>query len=241
MSYHKFTAILIAGCFFLLGCKDTTTSKSVTDGASDSTAVGVEHYFSKGISKELMDDLSAAVIQKNTKYIDTFLKLKPDLNQLNSLGETPLTLSTTLGEREIVEKFINSGANVDFPNQFGRTALHKAIIHLHNDQAPEIVSLLLENGAKTEVLDQYNAPPVYYCLFNLSKPHFDSDIALKSIKMLSALEMYGAKRSTGFGVPGLDKNRLTNQVRMLLNSNAHPLSSNQVEFLESVVDQAGKS
>ena len=240
MGNYHYSAILIGICFFL-GCKDITTKKSMSVGATNSTQRAIGKSVRKGISKELMDDLSTAIIQGNTNYIDTFLKLNPDLNRLNSLGETPLTLAATLGELEIMKRFINSGANVNFQNQFGRTALHKSIIHLQNNQSLDITALLLDNGADTEALDQYSAPPVYYCLFNLSKPYFNSDVGLKSLKMLSTLESHGAKRSIGFKVPGLDKNRLTNQIKVLLNGGTHTLSSNQVELIEKIVDEAGES
>ena len=49
-----------------------------------------------------MDELCSAIVQGNTKYIDTFIKLNPNLNRVNSLGETPLTLAATLGEFDLV-------------------------------------------------------------------------------------------------------------------------------------------
>ena len=156
----------------------------MSDGATNSTHVAVEQSAGNGISKELMDDLSTAIIQGNTKYIDTFLKLNSNLNRLNSLGETPLTMAATLGELEMVKQFINSGAKVNFPNQFGRTPLHKSIIHFQNDESTEIVSFLLKNGADTEILDQNSAPPVYYCLFNLSKPYLFLIILLLKMNQL---------------------------------------------------------
>ena len=241
MGKCSFAAILL-WCCVLLGCKDITTrSSTVSDGATNSNHVAVGQSAGNGISKELMDDLSTAIIQGNKKYIDTFLKLNPNLNRSNSLGETPLTLAATLGELEMVKQFINSGAKVNFQNQFGRTPLHKSIIHFQNNESAEIVSFLLKNGADTEILDQNSAPPVYYCLFNLSKPYFDSDVAMKTMKMLSELEVHGAKRSIGFKVPGLDKNRLINQIKEMLKVDIRSLSSNQVELIERIVDEAGES
>ena len=121
----------------------------MSDGPTNSTHVAVEQSVGNEISKELIDDLTTAIIQGNTKYINTFLKLNPNLNRLNSLGETPLTLAATLGELEMVKQFINSGAKVNFPNQFGRTPLHKSIIHFQNDESTEIVSFLLKNVDKS--------------------------------------------------------------------------------------------
>ena len=64
---------------------------------------------------------------------------------------------------------------------------------------------------------------------------------MKSMKMLSELEVHGAKQSIGFKVPGLDKNRLVNQIKVLLQGDIHSLSSNQVELIERIVDEAGES
>ena len=68
----------------------------MSDGPTNSTHVAVEQSVGNEISKELIDDLSTAIIQGNTKYINTFLKLNTNLNRLNSLGETPLTFADTL-------------------------------------------------------------------------------------------------------------------------------------------------
>jgi hypothetical protein len=64
------------------------------------------------------------------------------------------------------------------------------------------------------------------------------------MKMLSELEVHGAKRSIGFKVPGLDKNRLINQINQIkemLKGDIRSLSSNQVELIERIVDEAGES
>ena len=90
-----------------------------------------------------------------------------------------------------MKQFVNAGAEVNFPNHLGRTPLHKTIIHLENKHASRIVTHLLQSGAKPDPVDQYGAPPIYYCLFNLSKPYLDSDIAVTSITILSSLESTG--------------------------------------------------
>ena len=63
----------------------------MSDGATNSTHVAVEQSVGNEISKELIDDLSTAIIQGNTKYINTFLKLNTNLNRLNSLGAVSYT------------------------------------------------------------------------------------------------------------------------------------------------------
>lgn len=227
-----FVSIGIA--FGFVGCGEPTVDLPKTNLSTDLPA-------RKDVSDTLMDELCSAIVQGNTKYIDTFLKLNPNLNRVNSLGETPLTLAATLGEFDLVKQFVNAGAEVNFPNHLGRTPLHKTIIHLENKHASRIVTHLLQSGAKPDPVDQYGAPPIYYCLFNLSKPYLDSDIAVMSMTILSSLEKHGADRSAGFDVPGMDTHRLVDQAKALLDGGINTLSSNQVELLNAVVSEAGRS
>jgi hypothetical protein len=205
-----FVSIGIA--FGFVGCGEPTVDLPKTNLSTDLPA-------RKDVSDTLMDELCSAIVQGNTKHIDTFLKLNPNLNRLNSLGESPLTLAATLGEFDLVKQFVNAGAEVDFPNHLGRTPLHKTIIHFENKHASRIVSHLLQAGAKPD--------PV--------------DIAVTSMKILSTLEKHGADRSAGFDVPGMDTHRLVDQAKALLDGGIRTLSSNQVELLKAVVSEADRS
>ena len=160
---------------------------------------------------------------------------------MNSLGETPLTLAATLGDFELIVQLIESGADINYPNRFGRTALHKAIIHFEKESAKQIVLFLIKSGANVDTLDKYNAPPIYYCFFNLSKPYLDAGIAATNLVMIANLEEKGASRSAGLSIDGLDKERLTRKANDLLGLRSHTLSSNQVELLKAIVKDANPS
>jgi len=61
------------------------------------------------------------------------------------------------GTRSEVERAIRAGANVNAANENGWTALHFAA--LYNDD-PEVVKLLLENGANIDARDEYGDTPL---------------------------------------------------------------------------------
>ena len=62
-----------------------------------------------------------------------------------------------------------------------------------------------------------------------------------SMTILSSLENHRADRSAGFDVPGMDTHRLVDQAKALLDGGINTLSSNQVELLNAVVSEAGRS
>ena len=226
----------------LVSCSDTNSNQNLSTKAAPAYGENSEVSAPKKIvSDNLYDELFTAIVQSNTNYIGTFLKLNPELNRVNSLGETPLTLAATLGDFALVSQLIESGADINYPNRFGRTALHKAIIHFEKHSAKQIALFLIESGAKVDVLDKYNAPPIYYCFFNLAKPYLDAGIAATNLVMIASLERKGASRSAGLSIDGLDKERLSRKANDLLGSPSHTLSSNQVQLLEAIVKDADPS
>ncbi len=232
-------ASLIIG---FVACSDPASNQSTN--TKDAPTYGASPEASspkKIVSEKLYDEFFTAIVQSNTNYIETFLKLNPELNRVNSLGETPLTLAATLGDFELVVQLIESGADIDYPNRFGRTALHKAIIHFEKESAKQIVLFLIDSGAKVDALDKYNAPPIYYCFFNLAKPYLDTGIAATNLVMISNLEEKGASRSAGLSTDGLDKERLARKANDLLGRRSHTLSSNQVQLLKAIVKDAESS
>ena len=225
-----------------VGCSDPTSNQSINPKEVPAYGDSSEASSPKKIvSENLYDEFFTAIVQSNTNYIETFLKLNPELNRMSSLGETPLTLAATLGDFELVVQLIESGADIDYPNRFGRTALHKAIIHFEKESAKQIVLFLIDSGAKVDVLDKYNAPPIYYCFFNLAKPYLDTGIAATNLVMISNLEEKGASRSAGLSTDGLDKERLARKANDLLGRRSHTLSSNQVQLLKAIVKDADSS
>jgi len=57
---------------------------------------------------------------------------------------------------EIVRLLIKAGADIDFQDSNGSTALHSAVMF----ERSYLVKALLDNGANTEIRDKYNETPI---------------------------------------------------------------------------------
>jgi ankyrin repeat protein len=70
---------------------------------------------------------------------------------------TPLMISAFLTNKEITQYLINHGANVNWQDSYGRTALH----FIAKDIYPDVTDLLLKNGADIEIRSTHdNASPL---------------------------------------------------------------------------------
>ena len=88
-------------------------------------------------SKEQEDDISKYLVEDSGTY-----RLNPDAIKENRLSsETPLHLAAKIGQIEIVELLINSGANINQGDINGATPLHLAAREGHLD----VVKALLAN------------------------------------------------------------------------------------------------
>jgi ankyrin repeat protein len=82
----------------------------------------------------------------NAAVCMTLLYLDADIECLDQDGRTPLARAALKGKRDVCEALIQKGANVNPINIHGNTPL------IHANKYPDIVRLLLENGA-TAVID----------------------------------------------------------------------------------------
>ena len=65
-------------------------------------------------------------------------------------GDTPLISAASMGNRAIVQHFINHKAKLDIQNNHGNTALHMAACHTHNS----VVEQLVKAGAVLDVANE---------------------------------------------------------------------------------------
>lgn len=97
---------------------------------------------------------------------------------------TPLMKASWEGELAIVEYLLAKGANLEYTNADGQTALHEAIGREHAD----VVAFLLAKGAKTEKADVRDFRPIHKAAAAGNVPIIE---LLAKAKASLSPEMYG--------------------------------------------------
>ncbi len=118
-------------------------------------------------------------------------------NANNSIG-CVLHLAVVRNFFEMVEILLNAGADPNQKNDYGETALHLAA--LQKTLGPNrlrIVNLLIDKGAKTDVLDNSNRTVLYAAVFNKA-----GEIVNHLLKLDWSIEIVN-QRETEFGLTTL--------------------------------------
>ena len=133
-----FTALMIAAAFGHLD-----VMKVLLDaGANPNGAVGMTH------PRVIITPLNVAMSPRNKKRLETIDMLIAAGAKVNPpvAEQAPLDNAVTNRDVEMVKAFLDRGADVDSPDQFGRTSLWRAVSD-GNGPDVSIVKLLLEAGA----------------------------------------------------------------------------------------------
>ena len=111
-------------------------------GADPNGVAGLSHPIA------IITPLSAAVSRRNKKRLETIDMLIAGGAKVNSPNalQPPLDTAVINRDAEMVKAFLDRGANVDWPDQFGRTVLWRAVSDANGPDV-SIVKLLLEAGA----------------------------------------------------------------------------------------------
>jgi ankyrin repeat protein len=98
-----------------------------------------------------------AVRDGNVERVRALIAEKPErVRQVDAVGNAPLHLAVAANNLEMVRVLVQSGSPVDARNGNGRTPAVIALFGLHrwwrNEEKPEILDFLLENGAEYTLL-----------------------------------------------------------------------------------------
>ena len=111
-----------------------------------------------GCAVQAPPELFTAITEGDLDYIKTTLEENPKFaNSKDESGYTPLILAAGMGNKDLCEVLIASGANLEAKGEHG-TALHEAAIGNHKD----IVELLISKGANVNAKDNSGNTPLYY-------------------------------------------------------------------------------
>jgi ankyrin repeat protein len=93
----------------------------------------------------------------NLHVLDLVLALSPQLDLCDARGATALFYAAA-GRTEVVRRLIQRGADVDLPDQTGKSPLMVAVLMNH----PDTVGLLLAAGADVNHRDHVGATALFY-------------------------------------------------------------------------------
>jgi ankyrin repeat protein len=96
------------------------------------------------------------------EIVRLLLDLGADVNAADYFGETPLHRAVSRGNVDIVVLLLERGAYVNTKNNDGKTPLSEGISR--KSITPEIVSLLLESGAKPDVSDNQDMTSLHWAV-----------------------------------------------------------------------------
>ncbi|KAK6839219.1 hypothetical protein PG987_005085 [Apiospora arundinis] len=142
---------------------------------------------------------------------DILAKSGADPNLRDRHGQTPLMMAAASSDTKMLKRLLDCGADVNLQDNDGDTALHSLANRGKNDEAVEMISLLCDNGANTELENDIGNTPL------VQTTSCDNITALKSLMSKGAT--LTAKNQLGSSVLHLASLYSCTQVmRFLFNS-----------------------
>jgi len=148
----------------LAGCGDSSTRTTEVNPEAGSGDVGIS-------APEV--DLHTAVISGDTDAVRQHIQAGSDLNVADPFGgSSPLITAATFGRTAIARLLIEAGADVNFTNADGATALHSAAFFCR----PDIVDALLDAGIDKSIVNNYGSSAYTSVAgpFDQVKPFYDA-------------------------------------------------------------------
>lgn len=128
---------------------DEAANEALYAASSESNVTAVRAALAKGGDPNYLKHdrsiLSWSAQNGNAEVVQALLEGKPKLNELDSIGFTPLMWAADRGNTEIVKVLLKAGADPNVVNKDGATALIFATNH--SPANPELVRALIEGKA----------------------------------------------------------------------------------------------
>lgn len=118
-------------------------------------------------------DIHTAVISGDIEVVRQHIQAGSDINAADPFaGSSPLITAATFGKTDIAKVLIAAGADVNFTNGDGATALHSAAFFCH----PEIVDALLSAGVDKSIVNNFGSTALasVEAPFEQVKPFYDA-------------------------------------------------------------------
>jgi ankyrin repeat protein len=156
------------------------------------TAIGRGHYevakylISKGadvlvISQSGYTALHAASASGNPQVVELVISSNIDVNAKAKDGVTPLRLAAQANDiTDIAASLINHGADVNIPDQDGRTALNWAVTMHHT----KTVELLLQHGADVNIVDNLGMTALHWAILRDGNSEHKQLASYKTVQLL---------------------------------------------------------
>src|SRR5437868_9464247 len=115
------------------------------------------------------EDFFKACMEGNLENVKYWVEQqKADVNKV---GPSPLMIASMKGDFPLIEYLVSHGADVNFADEFGHTALYLACSNPNCESVENVAKImyyLIVNGADLSVKDRFNHTPYHY----LGKPLF---------------------------------------------------------------------
>ncbi|KAJ3112058.1 hypothetical protein HDU96_004983 [Phlyctochytrium bullatum] len=128
----------------------------------------------------------------NWEVIETLLDAGASLNV--SCRLPPLHAAVRQGKKDLVKRFLDAGALVNFPNEYGNTPLHFALYDPEMFKEVEIPLLLLEAGADPKIRCGRNCTPLH----GLEPDDEEIEWCAETLRLFDALVKHGAELDEGW-------------------------------------------
>lgn len=101
-------------------------------------------------------DFHTAVVSDNMEAVKQHIAAGSDINVRDPFGgSSPLISATVFGKSEMAKVLLDAGADINFQNNDGSTALHTAAFFCR----PQIVEELLKRNADKTIKNKFGATP----------------------------------------------------------------------------------